>query len=67
MTKILIDLLSFAKIFVRNDKGIASFGPVSGPVGIGALGLGFCFFFFGTCSPTRLHSPFRRPRFRPAY
>ena len=43
MTKIFVGFLSFAKFVIRNDKGIASFGPMNVLAGIGMLGLSFCF------------------------
>ena len=43
MTKIFVGFLSFAKLLIRNDKGIASFGPMNVLAGVGMLGLVFCF------------------------
>ena len=46
MAKILVGFLSFVKFITRDDKGIASFGPMNVLAGIGVLGLSFCFVAF---------------------
>ncbi len=46
MAKIMVGFLSFAKFITRDDKGIASFGPMNVLAGIGVLGLSFCFVVF---------------------
>lgn len=43
MAKTLVGFLSFAKFVIRDDKGVASFGPMNVLAGIGMLGLSFCF------------------------
>ena len=54
MTKILVDFLSFAKFVIRNDKGVASFGPMNVLAGIGVLGLSFCFVGFSGLQPIQI-------------
>ena len=54
MTKILVDFLSFAKFVIRNDKGIASFGPMNVLAGISVLGLSFCVVGFSGLQSTQI-------------
>ena len=54
MAKILIGFLSFSKFVIRNDKGIASFGPMNILTGIGVLGLSFSFVAFSGLQSTQI-------------
>ncbi len=54
MAKILIGFLSFAKFITRDDKGVASFGPLNVLAGIGVLGLSFSFVVFSGLQSTQI-------------